>query len=351
VKKLALAAVLVVLAVIGIGYYGAHLPTANGASVAAAPNWSGTAEASMSAPSAPATPGQVSWITVRDPREQAFSIQVPQGWKTYGGLFRYSNIDARMLVDMTSPDGMTNLRIGDAAVPPYRVPGPFAPAGPGIAAYTAGNVFASKYGAARFGSMCSGVKLTKSDAVPPKYHPANSAFAHTTGGEAYFTCTKNGTAMSAYVYAETELLGPGGPGSSWLVVALASVIAPAPQGTAAGALLQHAGDSLAMNPAWTQMQNNLDNQAAAAINANTQATIARTQQENAREQGMIGALNNDAFDDVINGVQQMTDPNTGQKYTTPIGTGGAQWTNGGNTVVQSAMSPGAGFSQLAPAGR
>jgi hypothetical protein len=311
VKKLALAAVLIVLAVVGLGYYGAHLPTANGATAAALPNSADPGAATGAAPPATTSSGQVAWVTVRDPREQAFSIQVPQGWKTYGGLFRYSNIDARMLVDMTSPDGLTNLRIGDAAVPPYRVPGPFAPKGAGIAAYTAGNVFASKYGQARFGSMCTGVKVTKNDAVPAKYHPANSAFAHTTGGEAYFTCTKNGTAMGAYVYAETELLGPGGPGSSWLVVALASVIAPVPQGTAAGALLEHVGASLIMNPAWTQMQNNLNNQAAAAIDVNTQQIIARTQQENAREQGMLNALNVDSFDDVINGVQQMTDPNTG----------------------------------------
>jgi hypothetical protein len=337
-KKLALAAGLVALAVLGLGYHGAHLPAATAAVDPNAAN-----------PNA-APPSQVSWITVRDPREQAFSIQVPQGWKTFGGLFRSSSIDTRMLVDMTSPDGMTNIRIGDAAIPPYRVPGPFAPSGPGIAAYTAANVFASRYGQSRFGSMCSGIQVTKNGALPPKYHPANSAFAHTTGGEAYFSCTKNGTMMSAYVYAETQLLGPGGPGSSWLVVALGSVLTPAAQSAAAGDLLTHVGGSILMNPAWTRMQDNLNNQAAAAINANTQATIARTQQENAREQGMISALNNDSMIDVINGVQQMKDPNTGQQYTTPIGTGNAQWVDG-NVVRESAMSPGPGFTQLTPVQR
>jgi hypothetical protein len=33
----------------------------------------------------------MSWVTMRDTREKAFSIQVPQGWKTYGGLFRFGN--------------------------------------------------------------------------------------------------------------------------------------------------------------------------------------------------------------------------------------------------------------------
>ncbi len=45
--------------------------------------------------------GGVGWITVRDTREQAFSIDVPKGWKTYGGMFRFSSVDARPFVDMT----------------------------------------------------------------------------------------------------------------------------------------------------------------------------------------------------------------------------------------------------------
>jgi hypothetical protein len=305
-----------------------------------------TPSASAESQAQPQAQAALTWVTVRDQREQAFSIQVPQGWKTYGGLFRFSSIDARMVVDMTSPDGLTNLRIGDATVPPYTVPGPFTPKGQHQAAYVQANVFATKYGQARFASMCTAVKLTKSDAVPPKYHPASGPMMRTTGGEAYFTCTKNGAAMSAYVYAETQLLGPGGPGSSWLIVALASVIAPATQGTAASAMLQHAGASLAMNPAWLQMQNGLNNQAIAAINANTQATIAATQQENAREQGMISALNNDSFNDVINGVSQMSDPSTGQNYEVPIGNGSPQWINGSNQVVESGLTPGTGFTQL-----
>jgi hypothetical protein len=337
-KNLALVAVVLLFLYIAFTHYGARTSAATGA-----------APATTSAPPAAASSTtQPTWITVRDPREQAFSIQVPQGWKTYGGLFRFSAIDARMIVDTTSPDALTNIRIGDVSIPPYRVPGPFLPTGPGVAAYVQANTFAAKYGQARFGSICTGVQTTKSDAVAPKYHPANSQFAHTTGGEAFFTCTKNGTPMSAYVYAETELLGPGGPGSTWIVATLASLIAPTAQTTAVGAMLTHIGGSLVMNPAWTAMQNNLDNQAAAMINANTQQIIAATEAENQREQSMISALNNDSFDDIINGVQETTD-SSGKTYITPLGTGGPQWIDGGNNVVESGLSPGAGFSPLTSA--
>src|SRR5450631_506866 len=287
-----------------------------------------------------------SWVTLRDAREQAFSIAVPKGWKTYGGLFRFSSVDARLIVDMTSPDGNTNIRVVDSTVPPYTVPGPFLRPGPRVAAYASGSVFATKYGQARFGSMCQGLKVTQSQAMAPKYHSQGGGLIRTTGGEAYFTCTKNGAAMAAYVYAETTLVGPGGPGSNWTVVALGSVIAPAAQGTAAGAMMQHSGESLAINPAWTQMQTQLNNQAIQQINASTQATIAATNAAVAHQQAMISALQNDSFNDVINGVSLTVDPSTGQQYEVPIGTGGPQWVNGSNVVVESAMSPGAGFTQL-----
>jgi hypothetical protein len=345
VKKIALAGFFLLLVVLGIAYKSAYR-SASSSVDAAVPGQLGAID---QAGDAGAT--GTKWTTVRDTREKAFSIQVPQGWKTYGGLFRFSTIDARMIVDMTSPDGLTNLRIGDSTVPPYRVPGPFLRQAPGVAAYTAGNVFATRYGQARFATLCQGVHLTKSDALAPKYHPAASGISHTTAGEAFFSCTRNGAPMSAYVYAETMLLGPGGPGSSWVVVALGSLIAPAEQAGAAGASLQHSGESLVMNPAWVAMQNQLNNQAIQQINAATRATIAATNAENAREQAMISQLQNDSFNDVINGVQATVDTTTGQHYITPLGQGGRQWINGNNVVVESGLSPGAGFTSLTPANR
>jgi hypothetical protein len=345
VKKIALTGFFLLLVVLGIAYKSAYR-SASSSVDAAVPGQLGAID---QAGDAGAT--GTKWITVRDTREKAFSIQVPQGWKTYGGLFRFSTIDARMIVDMTSPDGLTNLRIGDSTVPPYRVPGPFLRQAPGVAAYTAGNVFATRYGQARFATLCQGVHLTKSDALAPKYHPAASGISHTTAGEAFFSCTRNGAPMSAYVYAETMLLGPGGPGSSWVVVALGSLIAPAEQARAAGVSLQHSGESLVMNPAWVAMQNQLNNQAIQQINAATRATIAATNAENAREQAMISQLQNDSFNDVINGVQATVDTTTGQHYTAPLGQGGRQWINGNNVVVESGLSPGAGYTPLTTVNR
>jgi hypothetical protein len=169
VKKIALAGFFLLVAILGIAYLSLH-PSASRRVDAAVPGHRGAIDQAADG----AATG-TKWTTVRDTRENAFSIQVPQGWKTYGGLYRFSNIDTRMIVDMTSPDGLTNLRVGDSTVPPYRVPGPFLRIGPAVAAYTAGNVFAARYGQARFATVCQGVHLTKSDTLAPSIIPRQTA--------------------------------------------------------------------------------------------------------------------------------------------------------------------------------
>jgi hypothetical protein len=66
---------------------------------------------------------------------------------------------------------------------------------------------------------------------------------------------------------------------------------------------------------------------------------------------MVSSLQNDSFNDVINGVQATQDTATGQRYIAPLGRGGTQWVNGNKTVVESGLSPGVGFDRLTPTSR
>jgi hypothetical protein len=50
-------------------------------------------------------------------------------------------------------------------------------------------------------------------------------------------------------------------------------------------------------------------------------------------------------------VQATVDTTTGQRYIAPLGQGGRQWINGNNVVVESGLSPGAGFDPLTPGNR
>lgn len=293
----------------------------------------------------------VTWITVRDTREQAFSVDVPKGWKNTGGMFRFGYVDARPYVDTTSPDGKTNIRIGDATIPGYATPNPWVPAeskGPRVAAYSPGDAFATQYGRARFGHMCQSVQVYQTHSMPPKYHQPGGGLIRVTGGETIFSCTQNGQPMAGYVYAETMLVGTGGPNSQWYVVALGSFLAPASQGQAVGALLKHLGESLHLNPEWAQMEQQRVDQATAYINNATRASIQLGEQQRAHQAKVMGmqAQENANFNDVINGVTFTRDPYSGQTREVQTLQGGPKWTNGSNVVVESAFSPGPAFHQL-----
>jgi hypothetical protein len=69
----------------------------------------------------PSLPRMTSW---REPQELAYTLQVPEGWRTVGGLTRLDVTHARSGVEVTSPDGQAMLRFGDPRLPACTVPGP-----------------------------------------------------------------------------------------------------------------------------------------------------------------------------------------------------------------------------------
>jgi hypothetical protein len=291
----------------------------------------------------------VTWVTVRDAREKAFSIDVPQGWKTIGGMFRFSSVDARPFVDMTSPDGRSNIRVGDATIGGYATPSPFIPRGtPNVAPYASGDVFAKKYGLARFARICQNIQVAQSHPMTPKYHQPGQGLIRTTGGETIFTCSNNGQAMAGYVYSETMLVGSGGPNSQWYVIALGSFLAPVDKAQAVGEMLKHSGESLRLNPEWAKMEQAQVDEKTREINNATRASMAMGAAQRAHQARIMGmqAQENDNFNDVINGVTFTRDPQTGQTREVQTLQGGQKWINGNNVVVDSALSPGPAFHQL-----
>ena len=99
-------------------------------------------------------------------------------------------------------------------------------AGPFIAPYASGDVFATKYGQQRFPSVCQNVQVTKTGQSQPLWK-FNLAGTRVTAGWAGFTCVSNGHPMSAYVYSETlEVLPTFGSPGKWYAVILGSAVAP-----------------------------------------------------------------------------------------------------------------------------
>jgi len=292
------------------------------------------------------------YVTVIDPREKAFSIEVPSGWKAYGGMFRFNAVDARPFVDLNSPDGSINVRIGDATIPSYDMPNAtlqrLGSIGKYVAPYASGEQFAAKYGMARFSTMCQELRMVKTGQKEPTWGRGSGPVS-ITAGFAAFTCSRNGQPTGAYVYTETLAIAPTlGSAGHWYVTVLGSAIAPLAQGMFAGAILEHCYRSIALNPEWIRSQGQIVAQAKSQVQGwaawakqvNDQAV--QNFQKNMKMQAQESAN----FNDVLLGQQYMRNPATGQTYVVPNGNGGPMWVDGANAIRESQMVPGAGFTQL-----
>jgi hypothetical protein len=297
-------------------------------------------------------------ITLRDAREQAFSISVPSNWTSRGGMFRLGLIDARPVVLMTSPDGKSTIQIGDRSIPPYTLASPalarlgftegkiFPALGtwPIVARYRRADEYIAKYGLDHFGPMCLSPQARQITSVPNRIVKTPYPGGQLTAAEGYFVCTANGQQMIGYVYAETFSTAPG-PGGLWNVAAIGSFLAPAAQAQEVGGVLKQSWETFAFNPAWTTAQTQLVNAVAQRSSGDLQRHLAAAQANFERTMNAIHQQG-DEFNDILTGTAHTLDKTTGQIRDVASGTGGRLYINAQNTVAESAMSPGPGFHEL-----
>lgn len=309
------------------------------------------------------------WSTFQDPFEHAFTIEVPQGWTVKGGLFRLGYSDARSMIDLVSPDGRINLRLGDVAIPVYALPNQFhregqindlgAQAQLTVARYHSGQDFAAAYGPARFGSICSSLTSQSIDSEPPvlDYIPDQTAPQTSSDGQTAYSCTNAGSnPRTAYVYSKTALYQ-----GFWAVHTLASFVAPAGQVPAVRSILVHCAQSLKIAPQWIEFQKRMDEEALAYQRqrqqnrwrqlsmevAQFEAKMQSMQtQVNAFERGQARqAAQVQSFTNVLTGITPTIDP-YGNHQDVWTGSKNGYWKNGLGQVINSDVSPGAGWQQL-----
>ena len=283
-----------------------------------------------SSSSGPPKPISVSgYTTFSDPLEQAFTIQVPSGWKTVGGLARRAALQINPFVRSLAPDAMTYLIIGEPTLPGYVPPsqmrntlgyreGRMFDSGLGgvsmVLHYMPGTEFAHVYGLTALQSLCTNLRFSGSrerpdmaanaDKLVPTVIPSIS-----TGGEARFTCTHGQQEMEGRIEAVTRTTRDN---VMWNVIFLKGFLAPRSQADKAEEILTHVGSSLTFNQAWMQKQSQIDQQAAAQINRNMQQYFRQ-------ERAVINNLNAvdenfSAMDDIVSGYSTYHDANTGNDY-------------------------------------
>jgi hypothetical protein len=303
------------------------------------------------------------YVTFSDPFEHAFTLEVPAGWSVRGGLFRLGYSDYRPMIALQSPDGRTDIRLSDVAVPSYAVPDSLhaegtvddlgAQAQLVFARYRSGQEYAALYALTRFKASCARLTPLRNSwrpAVPGKG----------LSGSVTFRCDGRGGPRTAYVYAKTLLTPP----SLWQVVSLSSYLAPPGSVRMVEGILLHCASTFRLEPAWIAYQKDMDskgltyqiarqhermNELGQQVAAFQSRMRAMQDQVNSFERGQAARESQfEGFDNAINGITPTVDPLNGETRDVWTGPHGGYWENGAGTIVNSSTSPGAGYHQLQP---
>lgn len=312
---------------------------------------------------------KLAWIQFQDGFEKAFTVEVPQGWKAKGGLFRLGFSDERVMVDLVSPDGSINIRYGDVSVPSYAVPNQFhsegqvydlgAQAQMIAARYRTGPEFVVLYSEARFASLCRNPQSDPADAVftVADFVPVDASATQSSSGQTAFRCDTSAGPRIAYAYAKTVLAG-----SVWQAPMLVSFIAPPGQVALVHGIIAHSAQSFHLNPQWIEYQKQMDAQGMQYQRARQQQRMVELQQQVRQFEAQMRAMQSQVsaferrqnaqaaqvneFDNALVGVTPTTDPLTGENRLVWSGPKQNYWANGLGQVVNSTNMPAAGWHQL-----
>ncbi|MDE3167780.1 MAG: hypothetical protein KGN36_18410 [Acidobacteriota bacterium] len=282
--------------------------------------------------------GNPRWVRWQDPKENAFSLEVPAGWTVDGGALRFAAVDIRKTVRATSPDGRIRVTGGDPDLPTFTEPNQMlAMAGfregswysPGygvnmmVRRYTPGTQFAQQYVSGIAARGCADLAFTGARDRPDADAPLNrlmSGLAAAGGimqirtGETTFTCRQNGQPAEGYYLAGSLRAGmAGSPSAIWHVEYLYGYLAAAAKAAAAREVLAHMLATYQDNPQWMAMQQN--------VTAATSRIVAQTQQEVSKIITDTFNYRNRADDEIsrrrenaILGTVDVVDPASGRQF-------------------------------------
>jgi hypothetical protein len=311
------------------------------------------------------------WARMDDSLEHAFTLEVPRGWSRSGGAYRLGYGDVRVMVDVWSPDGKTNLRYGDLWFSQaYALPNEYhregetqdlGALGQGIyAAYRTGQQFAELYARETFRGACK--SLTPQQTALPLIRDTSmhrQGNSRVSEGEVTFRCETPQGPRIAYAYAMTTLttsqpIANAPPTTGWTPL-LVSYLAPPDQVSIAASVARHFGESFKVNPIWVQHQAEMDKQGTAYAIARAQQRITQQQEQFAaftqrmnaqvshfeqgqsRQQGQV-----DNFLQALNGVVPTNDPT---HPLVPQGTHHGKW-NCAGTIADSDLPPDPGCKRI-----
>ena len=326
--------------------------------------------------------GPITFTTWTDPREGAFTISAPQGWRVVGGLYRLSATDIRSGVTMASPDGQIRVLLGDSNLGTFIEPNPmmayaglregmYYGLGDGsqllIQRYMSGQQAARAYTQTYVSKECSGLQVSSNniradvaESFGPRARSEGMPNAQLTGGDVGFTCTVGGTAVRGSVIAATVMPFPGKSGL-WYVYRLYGYLAAPGREQDAQRVAEQAVQSVRISPQWQAQQQQTANAAVAADNARSQQIRQHAMQAIQQDQRQTSDLimkgweqRSATYDEIsrrrenaILGTVDVVDPVSGKQYKIE-NYSDYHWMNNQGTIVgnSTGSAPGPDWREL-----
>ncbi len=248
-------------------------------------------------------PVPLRFVPWRDPAENAFDVNVPQGWTVRGGTVRTTPVEPHYVVRAYAPNGGAMLFWDDPRLLVREVPNAYTRS----LGYLPGQVVPSAWGgrlllepyetAASAGLeyarqfLCRNPTRIEGGRIPDQSRALAQRFGpiaqaegkqvYVDAGEVAFRCGDR----VGYVYAITLLAAqPGAPAQIWLIYRLAGYMATSADSAAASAGINEMLATFRMNPQWLEALARQSNDMAGNViresNAITQTTVQRAQEQN-----------------------------------------------------------------------
>jgi len=262
------------------------------------------------------------WV---DPREQAFVVDLPAGWRQEGGLLR-STWNRRVAFTTTSPDGQAMVFSGDPTVPrmfilPNQTTAQFGggmsnqwgPEAQIVAPFQNADQFGAALVQRRFGGQVTNTTPRPDLVQIAQRNPLlTQGLSAVTASDVEFRLADGRVGVLTLVTFGTQTPGVGG---NWWAEGVHGFIAPAPRVAQTGAALARMIGSFQTNPNWAtgERQHELrmgrlwTDYLAQSARTQQQAIENRWASDEARQSGMRG---------ILGGTVQLQDPQTGEVFET-----------------------------------
>ncbi len=264
-----------------------------------------------------------------DPFEQAFSADLPAGWRTEGGL-RRSTWNVRLAFSSTSPDGAMHLFSGDTTVPRmfiepnptitslgYRegqVMGQGGPDGQMILRFQSAETYGAQLVRSRFGAQVTATRQRPDLAEIARRNPLlQRGAAAASAADVEFKLRDGRIGVLTMTTFGGSGMAGANVGSTWWADGVHGFVAPADSAATAAGAMARMLTSARENPQWAageaSHQSRMSGQYQAYLRwsqALQQKTIAqRWQSDEARQRGVR---------DSLGGTVRLQDPNTGETF-------------------------------------